>query len=205
MADDYDAAAKKLGQIGEALHGITEEQLLNLGHTGLSIIVMRTRAGMDADRKAFVPYSEGYKKVRAAKSLQTGHVDLTVTGHMIGATSVFPGDGEVVIGFNSTFEAKKAAGHNSGVSKQVSVKSHSRATHVDKRGRRVSRDERRKDKRRKKKRVYQRAEAVGKHTRQMNMPRRAWFDVRADEDVAALSEEVGIDVARNIEKVVNTK
>lgn len=205
MADDYEAAAKKLGQIGEALHGITEAQLLELGHAGLEIIVMRTRAGLDADRKPFAPYSEEYKKVRAAKSLQTSTVDLAVTGHMIGASSVFPGTGEVVIGFNSTFEAKKAAAHNFGVDKQVSVKAHSRGTHVDKKGRRVSRAEVRRDAKRKNKRVYQRSESVGQHTRHMKMPKRNWFDIRSPEDEAALTEMVGIDVAKNVERVVAGK
>lgn len=202
MGDGYDDAAKQLGAVAEAMHGIDDGQMLALGHAALNIITLRTGAGLDADRKPFVPYSDAYKKVRAAKSLQTGHVDLAVTGHMIGAASVSPGVGEVTLGFNSAHEANKAAAHNSGVKAQVSVRAHSRDAHVNKKGQRVSARERRLDKRRKNKRVYQRTESVSAHKRNMNLPERNWFDVRADEDVAALTEMVGIDVARNVEKVI---
>lgn len=202
MGDSYEDAANQLGQVAEAMHGIDDDQLLALGHAALNIITLRTRAGMDADRKPFVPYSADYKKARAKKSLQTEHVDLAVTGHMIGAASVFPGQGEVTLGFNGTREANKAAAHNSGVKAQVSVRAHSRATHVNKKGQRVSAKERRLDAKRKNKRVYQRDEKVSAHKRQMNTPERNWFDVRADDDVAALTEMVGIDVARNVERVV---
>lgn len=174
MGDSYDDAAKKLGQIGEALHGITDAQLLELGHAMMNIIVLRTKTGLDADRKPFAPYSEAYKKVRIDHSLQVDHVDLARTGHMIQSLIVSPGAGEVVIGFGSTREATKAAAHNSGVNRSPSWL---RNAYRKVRGKR---------------------KLLGRR-----LPKRNWFDVRAPEETAALTEMVGVDVTQNVEKVVN--
>lgn len=258
MGDSYDDAAKKLGQIGEALHGITDEQLLALGHAGMDIIVLRTRAGLDADRKPFVPYSQTYaaekyhggagrskmvsavasaeaKRSRAwdrgratikkygahsahaekasktfasaAKRLNAARealkeydtarpVDLVRTGHMVQSLIVSPGDGEVVIGFGSSREAQKAAWHNEGVDKRVNVRGHSRGRTASKAYKKAKR----------KKNAYRRLQgSVRPFKRHQFLSKRNWFDVRAPEEAVALTEMVGVDVLRNVEKVVNGK
>lgn len=180
---------------------LDDGQILALGHEALGIIVARTRTGLDADGKPFKAYSADYAKVRAARGLNTSTVDLAVTGHMIGSMTVTGRSGEAEIAFMASREAKKAATHNFGSTAQASVRSHSRKTFVNKKGQRVSASEVKRDKKRKTKRVYQRAESVGAHKRQMNTPRREFFDVRLDAEWQALGESAGVQLQGNVEKV----
>ncbi len=189
-----------LAEAGKAMSHLDDGQLFALGHEALGLIVARIGTGVDVDGRAFQPYSAEYAKLRTAKGLGTTRVDLVRTGHMLGAMTVTQGSGEVMIAFNSSLEAKKAAAHNYGVSKQVSVRGHSRTTHVNKKGQRVSAKEAKLDAKRKNKRVYQRAEHVGSHKRAMNVPKREFFDIRLDAEWAALSESAGVQLQGNIEK-----
>jgi hypothetical protein len=199
--DDYAAAAAKLAEAGKAMSHLDDGQILALGHEALGIIIARTRTGVDADGHPFKAYSEDYKKIRAAKGLNTVTVDLARTGHMIGGMTVSGRAGEAEIAFQATHEAKKAAAHNFGVNKQVSVRAHSRSSYVNKKGQRVTAKEAKLDAKRKTKRVYQRAEKVSSHKRKMNTPRREFFDVRLDAEWRALSESAGVQLQGNVEKV----
>lgn len=200
---DYDDAAKKLGEVAEALHGVTDAQLEELGSFALSLIVARTNSGLDADGNAFAPYSDSYREWKAARGRDASHVDLAFTGHMLGSMITEPGDGEVSIVFASPREAVKAAAHISGSDSKVSVRGHSRNTFVNKKGQRVSAKEVARDKRRKRSKVYQRAENVSAHARQMNRKPRDFFDIRSDKDITAVGEVIGEDVMSNVTKAFN--
>ncbi len=184
MGDSYDDAAKKLGQVAEALHSITDAQLFELGHAAVAIIVNRTGAGIDVFGQPFAPYAEATREQRQERSLQVEHVDLAQDGHMLGAASVFPAKDAVTLGFNSPHEAKKAAAHHEGVrSKRFRV---SRAKGVGRK-------------------VYRTVRNALRRQRQV-LPERRWFDVgRIDREAVALTEMVGFDVAQNIEKTVSRK
>jgi hypothetical protein len=81
-------------------------------HTG---ILERTAKGVDADGKAFPPYSEKYAARREARGRPTSKVDLFFTGQMLGAVTerVVSGN-EAHVFFADTQQAAKAHGHTTG-------------------------------------------------------------------------------------------
>lgn len=174
-------------EIAAATSRLSESQLKIVGEQAINVIVMRTKSGVDADHKQFTPYSPGYKKTRERIGRSSSTVDLAITGHMQQAMESTPGDGEVSIGFMNPLEEKKAEIHNSGVDKQVSVRSHTRSAYIDKKsGRRVSRKEAKRDSKRKNPRVMARTENVSMFQRHQVTPKREWFDIRYGADIDAV-------------------
>ncbi len=200
---DYNDAANFLGQIGNDLsEALKSSELAELGAFAERLISERTKAGIDVDGKPFAPYSKAYAKFKASKGRST-RVDLAFTGHMFQALGIHTDATSVTLLFRGRNDAQKASVHNFGFNGAVLVKAHSRGTAVDKQGRRVSKREINLDKRRKYKRVYQRREAVVKHSRMMKMPQREFMDVRMDSELEALAEVVGRPILGRIERTVN--
>lgn len=124
-ADSAEDAARTLENIADAIGGaFTEEELFELGDAALTMVLLRTKKGLDADGKPFTGYTPAYAKERKEHSLATSPVDLVRTGHMLGALARYPNiaDQSVMLGFESEFEAMKAAAHNDGVDKVVQSK-----------------------------------------------------------------------------------
>lgn len=191
MASGKNIADEIEREIGRALGSLTDAEMKAVGDQAINVVVLRTKAGVDADHKPFVSYSDGYKKTRERLSRSTSVVDLAVTGHMQQAMESSPRDGEVSIGFMSAAEEMKAEIHNSGVDRQVSVRSHTRSAYIDsKTGRRVSRKEAKRDSKRKSPRVVARTENVGSFQRQQRTPKREWFDIRHPRDIDAVGEAI---------------
>lgn len=98
-----------MDRLNATMNGAPDEVLEEVGQFATSVILLRTKKGLDADRKTFKPYSERYAKRRARKHLRIDPPDLVVKGHMLGAITPFPGNhNEIVIGFNAQHEADKA-------------------------------------------------------------------------------------------------
>lgn len=189
-------------EIQKAMAPFTEAELKLVGEQAISVIALRTKQGVDADHKPFTPYSDGYKKTREKLGRSSATVDLAVTGHMQQAMESRPdvAEREVNIGFMSAAEETKAAVHNSGVDKQVSVRSHTRSAYIDKKtGRRVSRQEAKRDMKRKVQRVTTRTERVDVFKRNQRTPKREWFDIRHPADTRAV-EAVIEDIITNKRK-----
>lgn len=122
MADLISADKALAGLIAEIDH-VTDAELIEIGHFAATMVVLRTKKGIDADGKPFVPYSAGYIEERVDAGLKPSPVDLARTGHMLGAmVPERTGRDEVTVLFNSPLEAKKAAAHNYGVDKTVTRK-----------------------------------------------------------------------------------
>lgn len=192
MANTASSIARAIEhEVAEAIGELTEAELKTIGDAAVDVIVLRTKQGVDADHKPFVPYSDSYKKTRERLSRSTTTVDLAVTGHMQQAITTEPGADSVTLGFLNPNEEKKAAIHNSGVDKIVSVRSHTRNAYIDsKTGKRVSRKEAALDKKRKNKRVAVRTESVDVFERHQKTPKREWFDIRHDVDVDIVAAAV---------------
>lgn len=171
-------------EIAASMSPLSDAELKAIGDEAINVIVLRTKAGLDADRKAFKPYSDGYKKQREAMGRSSDKVDLSVSGHMQQGMISEPHDHEVSVVFLNPTEEKKAEIHNSGVDKVVSVRSHRRAVYINaKTGQRVSRKEAALDRKRKNKRVATKTEAVSTFSRHQKTPQREWFDIRNSVDV----------------------
>lgn len=203
MASPSDIAKEIERAIDGATSELSDSQLVEIGHQALNVMVTRTKAGLDADLRPFVPYSVDYANERAKRGYSTTP-DLARTGHMLGAMIPLAEPGAVTIRFLSPMEEKIATFQNEGTNRRnasLSVRSHSRGVFVDKAtGRRVSREEVARDRRRKNKRVMGRTENVSAHTRTGGVPQREFFDVRAPVEVAAIGESIGDAVQGNVEK-----
>lgn len=89
--------------------------LTEIGQAAVTIIVMRTKQGIDADLKAFVPYAKAYAKARERKHLQSSPVDLARTGHMLGSIApTVSGPGEVTVAAHGQHDADKLLWNNDG-------------------------------------------------------------------------------------------
>lgn len=173
--DDIDKAYAELSALSEPM---APADLLEVGHFATTLVVARTKAGKDVDGQAFAEYSEAYAETRKKLGLSDSP-DLAVTGTMLGALvpRVISAD-EVAIGYLDAQQEKKAAIHDSGSDAVTLVRSHSRKTVVDSKGRRVSREEAKRDRRRKRQRTSVRVETVDSHERQMHTPKREFADIR---------------------------
>lgn len=127
-------------QLEEAVAGtLGADDLMALGQLAVTIVVARTKRGIDADGKTFKGYSRAYADWRERKSLQTSPVDLAVKGHMLGGmVPSVTGPNEVTVGFVSATEAIKAAAHTQGVDRSVTAPgrkggAHQRRMHLPKR------------------------------------------------------------------------
>lgn len=198
---NFDDAIKEIEDIasGQGI-GLSENQLLEIGHEVIGLIVERTQGGIDADHKTFDAYSPDYAKVREGKGLSGTTVNLDLQGHMLAAMIPVVDGKDVEIGFLNEFEAKKAAWHTGGVDKVVAVKPHSRIAYVNaKTGKRVSRQEAAKDKRRKNPKTTARIEAVELHARHQFLPKRDFISIRHPEDEKKMGEVVAVKYMDNIE------
>jgi hypothetical protein len=127
-------------ELEEAVAGaFSPDELMELGQLAVTIVVARTKRGIDADGKTFKAYSPAYLLERQRASLRTTPVDLAVKGHMLGGmVPSVTGTNEVTVGFVSATEAIKAAAHTDGVDRSVSTRgrkggAHQRRMHLPKR------------------------------------------------------------------------
>lgn len=180
--------------------GLDDQQARAVGEFAIGLVIDRTKQGIDADHHAFAPYSPEYAETRKRRGRSDSTVDLALTGDMQNSMIAVPdGKGGVDVAFMSAAEEIKARAHTGGVKKTVPVKMHRRLALIDtKTGRRVTKKEAAKDKRRKKPRVAERIETVGVHDRNMNLPKRDFFDIRHPDDEAKVGEVVGDFFADNI-------
>ncbi len=101
--------ADRLGEIADELTTLSEAELIQLGWDAIAIILLRTKAGSDADGNPFAPYSERYAEYKIRKGW-VNTPTLTATGLMLGGMMpVVSGPNEVSISFASEFDALKAA------------------------------------------------------------------------------------------------
>lgn len=164
-------------EIARAASPLEPEQMAAIGDLAINVITLRTKAGLDADRKPFVPYTPSYQRQREKIGRSSSTVDLSVSGHMQQGITRDAQGGEVSLHFMSPIEERKAIIHNDGVNTTVSVRSHTRRVFVNpKNGQRVS------AKKAKKSGAVQRTESVDSFRRHQRTPKREWFDIRASED-----------------------
>jgi len=181
---------KAFGQLDHAFESMSKAQAKAIGECAITIVTLRTKKGLDADGRSFVPYTQDYIKVRLKKGLQP-RPDLAVTGHMLGAMiSDQTGPDEITVTFSSAREATKAAAHNDGVKSRASVPSHSRSVYINKKGQRASADEIARDKKRKQPQLRQRVENVTQHQRDMRTPQREFLDVRLPGEMEVLANAI---------------
>ncbi len=198
--EDPDAAFSSLL---EEMDQVTKQDLIELGQFATTLILTRTKRGLDADGKPFHPYTEDYAKARSSRGLSSTP-DLAVTGHMLGGMAPdVTGPNEVTVSFPSPLEATKAAVHNYGSNSTSSVSPHSRSVYVDqKSGRRVSAREVALDRKRKTKRTAERSESVTGHTRKMNTPQREFLDIRLESELNAMADAITTKLLGRVEKSI---
>lgn len=98
-----------LDKLNATMNGAPDSVLEDVGKFAVTIITLRTKKGLDADRNVFKPYTKAYARRRAKRDLRTDPPDLAVKGHMIGAIEpIISGPNEITIGFNAQHEADKA-------------------------------------------------------------------------------------------------
>lgn len=115
LLDPAEAFAVLSAEIGK----LEPDELLEVGHAAIGIVVARTRAGLDASGNRFKPYSPGYAKTRVKANLGT-QPDLVRTGHMIGGMQpLVTGVDEVTVSFPAQIEATKAGANNDGTRRGI--------------------------------------------------------------------------------------
>ena len=111
------------GEVAQVIQGLAAvldeplppEVLTEVGQAAVTMILLRTKQGIDADLKAFVPYSKPYAKVREKKHLQSAPVDLARTGQMLGSiTPAVTGPDEITIAAIGQHDADKLLWVNEG-------------------------------------------------------------------------------------------
>jgi hypothetical protein len=117
VASGKDVALSIEDAIQEATREFTEADMLELGHLAQTIITLRTKKGLDADRVPFAPYTKDYANWRNKKSRSSTAVDLAFTGHMQQAEIVTATKSEAVISFSAERQAQIAAWLNDGTRK----------------------------------------------------------------------------------------
>lgn len=179
--------------MSEEAQKFSKDELVALGHEALDIIVLRTKAGKDADLNPFVGYTASYTQQREKAGLSS-RPDLARTGDMLGAIGPEARSGEVALRFMSAGANIKAIAHNEGVDKQVSVKLHRREVRYNsKTGQRVSAKS-------KSKYATTRTENVGTFQRHQHTPKREFFDIRHPKETDALEEAIGQQILGHFEK-----
>jgi hypothetical protein len=163
-------------QAAQALEGIadelgrdfTEGDLLEVGHLATTMVLARTKQGLDPDLKPFVPYAPGYAKERLAAGLTTTPVDLVRTGATLSA--VIPRvlePGSVTVGpFLSERAAQILSDHAGGVHQTVELRPRERGIGI----------------KRTQSRPFQ---------RRQNLPKREVLDVRSPAELEVLAEAAG--------------
>lgn len=186
MADTPEEAARQLEGIGAELQGaIDDAALLEAGHFATALVLLRTKQGLDVDGKPFAPYDPAYAAERQQAGLRTSPPDLARTGAMLGTiTPLLTGDGGVEVGPHlSEREAIKMAAHDRGVDRQVSVRPHRFASYTV--GNRFTSEARA---------MRDGGNAYGgmtrAYSRHMRLPKREVLDIRRDDELQALAEQV---------------
>ena len=106
LADAFD-------QLNKAITHVSKETLEEVGQFAITIITLRTKKGLDADREQFKPYTKAYARKRLNKGYSASPPDLTIKGHMLGSMlPVVTGDNEVTVAFGSPKEDAKARGNS---------------------------------------------------------------------------------------------
>jgi hypothetical protein len=104
--------SKVLQGLSEELGAFPDVDLLELGHLATTLILARTKKGLDADGKPFVQYTPRYELERTKLGLSR-QPDLAVKGHMLGAIlPTVTGKDEVSLLFANPLEAAKAAAND---------------------------------------------------------------------------------------------
>lgn len=171
-------------EVARAAGPLEPEQMAELGDLAINVITLRTKSGLDADRKPFVPYTPTYARQRE-KIGRSSSVDLSLNGHMQQAITKEVVGNETSLHFVTPLEERKALIHNEGVNTTVSVRPHTRRVFVNpKNGQRVS------SKKAKKLGAVQREERVDSFRRHQRTPKREWFDIRASEDEKILEDAI---------------
>lgn len=190
VADEFDALVS--GGPASVLQ-LDDDALLAAGHAALDVILLRTKRGLDVDHRTFTPYTEQYAEFREKKGRSASTVDLAFTGHMQQAITVVRTGDDVTLEFMNAHESIKASAHNSGVDKNIYVRSHRRKTAVNiYTGQRVSAAEAKRDKRRKNQKVGYRTESVDVFQRHQRTPKREWFDIRHSSDVQIVENAISL-------------
>lgn len=178
-------------EIARATSPLGTGQLASIGDLAINIIILRTRQGLDADKRPFVPYSPTYQRQRQKIGRSSSTVDLAVTGHMQQAITKSVSGNEVSLHFVSPLEERKAAIHNDGVDTTVSVRSHTRSVYVNsKNGQRVSAKAGAKAQRSGATHIAKRTETVDTFRRHQKTPKREWFDIRAADDERLIEDAI---------------
>jgi hypothetical protein len=113
VAKDFAALGAELQRVAaDAVRVPSEATMRAIGEQAITIIALRTKAGLDADHDYFKPYVRGYAEYRRRRNLRVSPPDLAVTGQMLGAMVATPERDEVVIEFRSPKDAVKAAATN---------------------------------------------------------------------------------------------
>lgn len=186
--------------LGRGIGLLQPDELLEVGHAVIGIVVARTRAGLDASGMPFKPYRKSYERARQRASLRTSPPDLVRTGHMLGGMQpLITGADEVTVSFPSPIEAIKASVNNDGCTKTVQVKAHYKNAYLKNvKGQgivRVSRQDYKKSPRK----VKAVTENVQAHERHMNTPAREFLDVRMWREMDAIAEVASEAMARRID------
>lgn len=188
------------GQLQHAFDSMSKSQAKVIGEAAIAIVTLRTKKGLDANGRSFVPYTPEYAKYREKHGLQP-RPDLAVTGHMLGAMiSEQTGPDEIMVTFSSAREATKAAAHNDGVKSRASVGAHSRSVYINKKGQRASSDEIARDKKRKNPQLKQRVENVTGHSRDMRTPQREFLDIRLPGEMEVLASAIEETLIKSFEQ-----
>ena len=112
-------AAKVIEGALENLGQLPAATLLEIGHFATTMIIARTKRGLDADLKPFKAYKPAYVQTRARRGLGSTP-DLAVTGHMFQALGpVVTGHDELTLRFLSRREAQKAEWQNYGTKRGI--------------------------------------------------------------------------------------
>lgn len=161
----------------------TAPELGFIADDALSLVVRRTKSGVDVDHNIFHPYANGYARERIKHSLRTFPVDLARTGAMIGAfrydvaATPFP---SIRFGFSDPQQALKAKWHNEGAKGddgRTAVNEFLRSRKESRKGRKRGPDE------------YA-LHVVSGHTRAVNLPKREWLDIRHPLDISTMEASV---------------
>ncbi|HJU24190.1 MAG TPA: hypothetical protein VJ891_16930 [Casimicrobiaceae bacterium] len=169
---DASGAANLLDGVAAELDHVTEPELADVGRLAISVVVERTKKGLDADLNPFAPYAPDYAAARAQLGLSITP-DLTRSGQMLGALVPKVRAGAVEIEFADAIDATKAAANNDGVDTTTPRTSRSEDLSYGKRPRGQARKK---------------------------TPAREFADVRAQAELERVGDAIGSAVATRVEK-----
>ena len=77
----------------------TKEDWYEVGILARELIIQRTRAGKDINKKAFTPYSQGYATQRRKAGLARVRVNLELSGNMLASIQIHAESDRVTLSF----------------------------------------------------------------------------------------------------------